>query len=111
MSGALARQSGGWFPGCGSGVDSRGGSDRVARSSCLSPIAAHPDSSSSTRKAAMGSLHRPVLVDEVVTALAPRAGAIIVDVTVGGGGHAAALARRVVPSGRVIVLDRDPAML
>ncbi len=59
----------------------------------------------------MGSLHRPVLVDEVVTALAPRAGAIIVDGTVGGGGHAAALSRRVGPSGRVIGLDRDPAML
>ena len=59
----------------------------------------------------MGSLHRPVLVDEVVAWLAPREGAIIVDGTVGGGGHAAALSRRVAPSGRVIGLDRDPAML
>jgi 16S rRNA (cytosine1402-N4)-methyltransferase len=59
----------------------------------------------------MGSLHRPVLVDQVVAWLAPREGAIIVDGTVGGGGHAAALSRRVAPSGRVIGLDRDPAML
>jgi len=59
----------------------------------------------------MGSLHRPVLVDEVLAWLAPREGAIIVDGTVGGGGHAAALSRRVAPSGRVIGLDRDPAML
>jgi 16S rRNA (cytosine1402-N4)-methyltransferase len=58
-----------------------------------------------------GPLHRPVLVDEVVQWLAPRAGAVLVDGTVGAGGHAAALAARVGPSGRVIGLDRDPAML
>ena len=59
----------------------------------------------------MGSLHQPVLVDEVLAWLAPREGAIIVDGTVGGGGHAAALSRRVGTTGRVIGLDRDPAML
>jgi len=61
----------------------------------------------------MGSLHQPVLVDEVVDWLVPRegAGATIVDGTVGGGGHAVALARKIGPSGRVIGLDRDPAML
>src|SRR5438105_15058453 len=59
----------------------------------------------------MGSLHQPVLVDEVVAWLAPREGSIIVDGTAGGGGHSAALARRVEPGGRVIGLDRDPAML
>ena len=59
----------------------------------------------------MGSLHRPALVDEIVAWLAPREGAIIVDGTAGGGGHAAALSRRLGPSGRVIGLDRDPAML
>src|SRR5437868_892161 len=59
----------------------------------------------------MGSVHRPVLVDEVVAWLAPREGSVIVDGTVGGGGHTAALARRVGPGGRVIGFDRDPAML
>jgi 16S rRNA (cytosine1402-N4)-methyltransferase len=61
----------------------------------------------------MGSLHLPVLVDEVVDWLVPREGAasIIVDGTAGGGGHTVALARRIGPSGRVIGLDRDPAML
>ena len=63
------------------------------------------------RKPPMGSVHQPVLVDEVVAWLAPREGSIIVDGTVGGGGHAVALARRVGPGGRVIGLDRDPAML
>jgi len=64
-------------------------------------------------KAAMGSLHQPVLVDEVVAQLAPRegAGSIIVDGTVGGGGHTLALAHRIGAGGRLIGLDRDPAML
>jgi 16S rRNA (cytosine1402-N4)-methyltransferase len=61
----------------------------------------------------MGSLHQPVLVDEVISWLAPREGAdwIVVDGTVGGGGHALALARRLGSGGRLIGLDRDPAML
>jgi 16S rRNA (cytosine1402-N4)-methyltransferase len=56
-------------------------------------------------------VHRPVLVDEVIEALAPAEGAILADGTVGAGGHAAELARRVGPSGRIIALDRDRAML
>lgn len=56
-------------------------------------------------------MHRPVLLDEVVQWLSPREGSVIVDGTVGAGGHAAALAARVGTSGRVIGLDRDPEML
>jgi 16S rRNA (cytosine1402-N4)-methyltransferase len=56
-------------------------------------------------------VHRPVLLDEVVTWLDPEEGSVIVDGTVGAGGHAAALARRVGSTGRVIGLDRDPEML
>jgi 16S rRNA (cytosine1402-N4)-methyltransferase len=56
-------------------------------------------------------VHRSVLVDEVVHRLAPRDGMTIVDGTAGAGGHAAALARGVGPTGRVIGLDRDPEML
>jgi 16S rRNA (cytosine1402-N4)-methyltransferase len=56
-------------------------------------------------------MHRPVLLDEVIGWLEPRAGAVLVDGTVGAGGHAAALARHVGPTGRIIGLDRDPAML
>ncbi len=69
------------------------------------------DSLSSTTKAAMASVHQPVLVDEVVAWLSPREGSILVDGTVGGGGHAVALASRVGSTGRLIGLDRDPAML
>jgi 16S rRNA (cytosine1402-N4)-methyltransferase len=56
-------------------------------------------------------LHRPVLLDEVVRWVAPRPGAILVDGTVGAGGHAAALARHLGSTGRLIGLDRDPEML
>lgn len=52
--------------------------------------------------------HEPVMVDEVVALLAPVAPGLVVDATVGGGGHSAALlsAR---PDLRVLGLDRDPA--
>lgn len=52
-------------------------------------------------------VHVPVLVDEVLTYLAPRAGALIVDATIGDGGHAEAVLRRIAPAGRLIGLDRD----
>ncbi len=53
--------------------------------------------------------HVPVLLDEVLHWIAPRPGAVIVDGTLGGGGHTRAMAERLIPSGRVIALDRDPA--
>jgi 16S rRNA (cytosine1402-N4)-methyltransferase len=56
-------------------------------------------------------IHRSVLLNEVVEWLAPREGSVIVDGTVGAGGHARALAEKVGATGRVIGLDRDPAML
>ncbi len=53
--------------------------------------------------------HIPVLLDKVVAALRPRPGKVIVDCTVGLGGHAVELLRRVGKKGRVIGLDLDPA--
>jgi 16S rRNA (cytosine1402-N4)-methyltransferase len=53
--------------------------------------------------------HRPVLLDECLTWLALQPGALVVDGTVGGGGHAAAILAKTAPDGRVIALDRDPA--
>jgi 16S rRNA (cytosine1402-N4)-methyltransferase len=55
--------------------------------------------------------HVPVLPAEVLYALAPRPGQTIVDATVGAGGHARLLAERLGPTGRLIALDRDEAML
>lgn len=51
--------------------------------------------------------HIPVLLDEVLAALAPAPGDTVLDATLGHGGHAQAIAARVVPGGRVIGLDRD----
>jgi 16S rRNA (cytosine1402-N4)-methyltransferase len=55
--------------------------------------------------------HVPVLPAEVLHYLDPQPGQTIVDATVGAGGHTRLLAERVVPGGRVIGLDQDPAML
>lgn len=52
--------------------------------------------------------HEPVLVEQVSDVLAPRRGRIIVDCTVGLGGHAARLAAR---GAKIIALDLDPANL
>ncbi len=54
------------------------------------------------------SIHVAVLLDEVVHWLRPRQGAVVVDGTLGGGGHTRALAGAVGADGRVIALDRDP---
>jgi 16S rRNA (cytosine1402-N4)-methyltransferase len=50
--------------------------------------------------------HRPVLVDDVVDALAPRAGSVILDCTLGAGGHAAALLE-LERGVRIVGVDRD----
>jgi 16S rRNA (cytosine1402-N4)-methyltransferase len=57
------------------------------------------------------TVHVPVMLAEVLAALDPRPGKIIVDGTLGGGGHTIELARRVAPGGQVIALDRDPAAI
>lgn len=52
--------------------------------------------------------HRPVLLSEAVDALAVVADGIYMDLTYGRGGHAARIADRLGPNGRLIVMDRDP---
>ncbi len=52
--------------------------------------------------------HVPVMFQEVLAWLSPRPGQIIVDGTLGGGGHADALLHRVLPGGKILALDRDP---
>ena len=53
--------------------------------------------------------HIPVLPDEVIQWLQPEPGKVIVDGTLGAGGHSRSLASGVTPGGQVIALDRDPA--
>jgi 16S rRNA (cytosine1402-N4)-methyltransferase len=53
--------------------------------------------------------HVPVLAQEVIEWLSPAPGRVIVDGTLGGGGHTRLIAERVAPGGSVIALDRDAA--
>lgn len=51
--------------------------------------------------------HRPVLLEEVLTALCPREGDVVVDCTTGWGGHSTEWLRRVGPTGRLLAFDLD----
>jgi 16S rRNA (cytosine1402-N4)-methyltransferase len=51
--------------------------------------------------------HRPALLDEVLEGLKLREGGVYVDATVGGGGHAKAIADLVGITGVVVGIDRD----
>lgn len=53
--------------------------------------------------------HVPVLADEVIRWLDPQPGQVLIDGTLGGGGHSRLLAERVGPTGRIYSLDRDRA--
>ena len=55
--------------------------------------------------------HEPVLLDEVVHYLRPKPGQRFIDCTLGGGGHTAALAKRIAPDGSILGIDLDPSAL
>jgi 16S rRNA (cytosine1402-N4)-methyltransferase len=55
--------------------------------------------------------HRPVLLEKSLSLLELRSNSLIVDATIGGGGHSAAILERTAPDGRLIGLDRDPQAL
>ena len=52
--------------------------------------------------------HIPVLLDEVLEALQPRKGSVVIDGTFGAGGYARALLDR---GAKVVALDRDPSAI
>jgi len=55
--------------------------------------------------------HRSVLLQETLRLVRPRAGAIVVDATLGPGGHAEALLDAIGSAGKLYGIDRDPAAL
>lgn len=55
--------------------------------------------------------HIPVLLEEVLTYLQPEPNQVFIDGTVGQGGHASAIAERILPGGRLLAIDRDPVNL
>jgi len=57
------------------------------------------------------TIHEPVLYAEVLAALAPRAGALYIDGTVGAGGHARGILERSSPDGRLLGIDQDAQAL
>ncbi|MEZ4293084.1 MAG: 16S rRNA (cytosine(1402)-N(4))-methyltransferase RsmH [Myxococcota bacterium] len=55
--------------------------------------------------------HEPVLLAETLGLLDLKPGSLVVDGTLGGGGHAEAILERTAPDGRLVGLDLDPEAL
>jgi 16S rRNA (cytosine1402-N4)-methyltransferase len=53
--------------------------------------------------------HLPVLAEEVISMLAPAAGSLQIDATLGGGGHTERILEATNPDGRLLGLDADAA--
>jgi 16S rRNA (cytosine1402-N4)-methyltransferase len=52
-------------------------------------------------------VHRPVLAERAVELLVCSPGSVVVDATIGGGGHAELILQRIGPAGRLIGMDWD----
>ena len=55
--------------------------------------------------------HKPVLLHEVLEALDPQPGDVIIDGTMDGGGHAAAIMEKIAPNGRFLGVDLEETMI
>ncbi|OHA01471.1 MAG: 16S rRNA (cytosine(1402)-N(4))-methyltransferase [Candidatus Sungbacteria bacterium RIFCSPHIGHO2_02_FULL_49_12] len=55
--------------------------------------------------------HIPVLLNEILASLNPQPNEDVIDATVNGGGHAEALLSKIAPNGKLLGIDRDPAIL
>ncbi len=55
--------------------------------------------------------HLPVMSDEVIGTLAPTPGSLLIDATIGGGGHTERILEAASPGGRVLGLDADRAAI
>jgi len=57
------------------------------------------------------SPHRPVMLDEVISFIKPGKGDIIVDATIGAGGHSCEILKKIQPDGLLIGIDKDAEIL
>lgn len=55
--------------------------------------------------------HRPIMVAEILEVLAPQPGEVAADCTLGYGGHAQEILKKISPGGRLLGLDADPIEL
>lgn len=55
--------------------------------------------------------HRPILVDEILTFLAPKSGQRGADVTFGYGGHSEEILKKLQPAGQLLAIDVDTLQL
>lgn len=53
------------------------------------------------------AMHKSVLLQEIIDLTAPKVGDVFIDATVGAGGHTIEILRRIGPTGRLLVIDRD----
>ena len=56
-------------------------------------------------------MHQSVLLNKAVSFLNLSKGAVVVDATVGGGGHSEEILKSILPGGRLIGIDADPEAL
>lgn len=56
-------------------------------------------------------IHKPVMVEEILYFLRLQSGMTVVDATIGMGGHALEIAKRISPNGILIGIDRDEESL
>ncbi len=54
------------------------------------------------------SIHKPVLLKEVLELLHPQPGEFMIDGTFGGGGHSRAIVDAIGPTGKLLAVDADP---
>lgn len=58
-----------------------------------------------------GFIHEPVMKNEVIQYLNPQKGEIFLDCTIGNGGHAEEILKKISPQGRLIGIDQDEEAL
>src|SRR5450755_2070084 len=75
--------------------------DRVSSSACSSVLTIE------RLQMAQDIFHLPVLENEIVELFAPQPAGVVIDATLGGGGHAFTILKNA-PQIRILGIDRDP---